>query len=87
MIECILRNGVQPLILGQQSVFQRGFTASVSPLNAVLILEEVTRECKDQGDPVHLIFLDAKAAFDVVDHNHLMRRLYHTGINDSHGHF
>ena len=84
VIECILRNRIQPLILEQQSAVQRGFTANVSPLNAALILEEVTRESKDQGNPVYLIFLDAKAAFDVVDHNHLMRRLYHTGIKDSH---
>ena len=33
---------------------------------------------------LYLIFLDAKSAFDVVDHKHLMRRLYHKGVNDGH---
>ena len=67
-----------------QSEIQRGFTAGVSPLNAALILEEVTREYKDQGDPVYLIFLEAKSTFDVVDHTHLMRQLYHTGVDNTH---
>lgn len=31
-----------------------------------------------------LVLLDAKAAFDVVDHKNLMRRLFHIGVNDEH---
>ena len=31
-----------------------------------------------------MILLDAKSTFDVVNHEHLTRRLYHTGINDKH---
>ena len=45
-------------------------------MNAALILEAVIRESKDQSKSVYLIFLDAKSAFDVVDHSHLMRRLF-----------
>ncbi|KAH3872531.1 hypothetical protein DPMN_035750 [Dreissena polymorpha] len=30
----------------------------------------------------HVVFLDAKSAFDVVDHSQLLRTLYHAGIND-----
>ncbi|KAH3755753.1 hypothetical protein DPMN_190452 [Dreissena polymorpha] len=33
---------------------------------------------------MHLILLDAKTAFDVVDHTHLMRRLGHIGVTDNH---
>ena len=84
VVESVLKKEIQPLINDHQSEIQRGFTASVSPLNAALILEEVTRECKDQGDPVYLIFLDAKSAFDVVDNTRLMRRLYHTGVDNTH---
>ena len=67
-----------------QNPSQRGFTAKTSPLNSALIVEETIRECKDTGESVHLIFLDAKSAFDVVDHKHLMRRLYHIGVHDRH---
>ena len=59
-------------------------SAKTSPLNSALIVEETARECKDAGDSVYFIFLDAKSAFDVVDHKHLMRRLYHIGIHDRH---
>jgi hypothetical protein len=31
-----------------------------------------------------LVLLDAKSAFDVVIHSHLMRRVYHAGIQDKH---
>ena len=84
VLESVLKNRIQPLILSSQSEIQRGFTSGVSPLNAALVVEEVTRECKDRGERVHLIFLDAKSAFDVVDHTHLMRRLFHLGIDDTH---
>ena len=84
VVESVLKKRIQPLINDHQSEIHRGFTASVSPLKAALILEAVTRECKDQGDPVYLIFLDAKSTFDVVDHTHLMRRLYHTGVDSTH---
>ena len=35
-------------------------------------------------ETAHFIFLDAKSAFDVVNHNHMMRRLYHMGVQDRH---
>jgi len=67
-----------------QSPFQRGFTKGVSPLHASLLVEEVTRESRDKGTNCNIVFLDAKAAFDVVDHDHLLRRLYHAGVRDRH---
>ncbi|KAH3727866.1 hypothetical protein DPMN_053811 [Dreissena polymorpha] len=66
------------------SAYQRGFTANTSPLHAALIVEEVARECKDIGTPVDMVILDAKAVFDVVDHQHLLRCVYHSGIKDRH---
>ena len=53
-------------------------------MNSALIVEETIRECKDSGESVYLIFLDAKSAFDGVDHKHFMRRLYHIGVHDGH---
>ena len=32
----------------------------------------------------HLILLDAKSAFDVVDHAHMLRRLFHIGVQNKH---
>ena len=82
--ESILRNRIQSKIKETQNPIQRGFTAKTSPLNSAVILEEIVRECKDSGKSVYFIFLDAKSAFDVVDHKHLMRRLYHIGVQDKH---
>ncbi|WAR14005.1 POLR-like protein [Mya arenaria] len=48
------------------------------------VLEEIIRECKDNKENVDIILLDAKSAFDVVDHKHLLRRIYHMGIQDMH---
>ena len=32
----------------------------------------------------HLILLDAKSTFDVVNHDHMLRRLFHIGVQDKH---
>ena len=55
---------------------QRGFTKNSSPMNCAFILEEYIRENKDQKKDSFIAFLDAKAAFDVVNHASLMRRRY-----------
>ena len=44
------------------------------------ILEEVIRDRKDKGQPEYAVFLDIKSAFDVVSHQSLLRKLFHTGI-------
>ena len=84
IIEVILKNRISTRISQNQSVYQRGFTNGVSPLHAALIVEEVTRDTRDKGLTCDLIFLDAKSAFDVVNHEHLLRRLYHLGVADLH---
>ena len=58
---------------------QTGFTKNSSPINCALILEEYIRENNDQKKDSFIAFLDAKAAFDVVNHASLMRRLFHIG--------
>ena len=45
-------------------------------MNCALILEEYIRENKDQKKDSFIAFLDSKAAFDVVNHASLMRRLF-----------
>ena len=50
-------------------------------MNCSLILEELIRESKDMKKDVFIAFLDAKSAFDVVDHASLMWRLFHIGVD------
>lgn len=73
---------IASLLEQNQSVYQNGFTANTSPLHVVLIVEEITWDSKDNGNSVDLIFLDAKAAFVVVDHHYILRRVYHSGVNN-----
>ncbi|CAG2257578.1 unnamed protein product [Mytilus edulis] len=81
--KAIIRDRIQPRVLKDQNPTQRGFTAKSSPLNAGLVVEEVYRESVDSNQEFELVLLDAKSAFDVVVHSHLMRRLFHCGIDDT----
>ena len=45
-----------------------------------VILKEYIRENKDQKKDSSIAFLNAKAAFDAVNHASLMRRLFHIGV-------
>ena len=62
--------------------YQRGFTRNASAMNAGLIIEEFLIESKDNNLTAHLTLLDAKSAFDVVDHAHMLRGLFHIGVQD-----
>ncbi|KAK3088432.1 hypothetical protein FSP39_019152 [Pinctada imbricata] len=49
-------------------------------MNCALIIEEFVRESKDQKSKTFLSLLDARAAFDMVWHSSLLRKLYLQGI-------
>jgi hypothetical protein len=53
-------------------------------LNSALPVEESYRELKDNNASLHLVLLDAKAAFDTVIHSHMFRRVFLAGIEDGH---
>ena len=80
LLESILRERIKPNIDATQNPMPRGFTKNSSPMNCALILEEYIRENKDQKKDSFIAFLDAKAAFDVVNHASLMRKLFHIGV-------
>ena len=80
ILETVLREVVRPAVEEVQSGLQRGFTQNSSPMNCSLILEEVIRESKDRKQPLFMAFLDVKAAFDVVSHESLLRKLFHIGV-------
>lgn len=73
---------ISPIFEQNQSVYKGGFTANTSPLHAALIVEEIIRNSYDNGNAVDLILLDAKDAFDLVDHHHILRRVYHSDVKD-----
>ena len=85
IIEFILKKDLKESVLRHQSPLQRGFTENASPLNCVVIVDEVIRECKDSGKPVYMAMLDAKSAFDVVvkdtpGKDLLMTKTFHSGV-------
>jgi hypothetical protein len=63
------------------NLLQRGFAENTAPLISSLLLEEYERENRDLKKPTVFGMLDAKLAFDVVRHSHLIRKLYHMAIS------
>ena len=84
IVEAVIKVRIQPAVINIQNPVQRGFTANSAPMNAALPIEEVYRESDDTKQEYELVLLDAKSAFDVVIHSHVLRRLYHAGIEDKH---
>ena len=64
-----------------QSRLQKGFTAGCSSLNAALILSECILEAGNNKRDLFVTTLDTQKAFDVVDQNSLLRKLYLDGIH------
>ena len=65
----------KPNIAKYENNLQRGFTEGSSPMNCSLILEKSIHENRDKNLPTYMEFLDAKSAFDVVNHSSLLRKL------------
>jgi len=82
--ETVIKFRTQKHVLESQNKSQRGFTAGSSPMNSALPIEECYREANDNKCSLHLILLDAKAAFDTVIHGHMLRRAFLAGIEDKH---
>ena len=60
---------------------QFGFTRKRSPSMASLIITEAIAEAKATRSPLYLISIDARKAFDVVDHFILRKKLFHSGLD------
>lgn len=80
ILEAVLKDTIRPAVAAMQNNLQRGFTQNSSPMNGSLILEEAIRESRDRKQPLYIAFLDVKAAFDVVSHESLLRKLFHIGL-------
>ena len=81
IIEHILSNRHNPNLQLTQSKLQKGFTEKTSSMNAAMILSECINESRLQKKPLYVAALDVQKAFDVVDHDSLLRKLYLDGIS------
>ena len=81
IVEHILSNRHNPHLQSTQSRLQKGFTEKTSSMNAAMILSECIQESKLQKKPLFVAALDVQKAFDVVDHDSLLRKLYLDGIS------
>ena len=65
-----------------QSSLQFGFTKGLSPVMAALIISDARAEVKmNTYEPLFVVTLDARKAFDVVSHTILLDKLYECGIH------
>lgn len=80
VIEHILNKRHNVILDQSQSRLQKGFTSGQSSVDVALILSECIAEAKNSHKPLVVATLDAQKAFDVVDHDSLLRRLYLDGI-------
>jgi hypothetical protein len=69
IVETAIKCRTNNCVLVTQNKRQRGVTAGSSPMNSALPIEESYRESKDNTAILHLVLLDAKAAFDTVIHS------------------
>jgi len=63
-----------------QHDLQTGFTKGVSPFLSSLMITESLADAYDRSSELYICFLDARKAFDVVQHPLMKYKLYCTGI-------
>ena len=78
-LEHVILQRIRPCLV--QSHLQFGFTQGLSPTLAILMVNEAIAEAADNKQPLYAITLDARKAFDVVDHSSLIRKLYFNGTD------
>ena len=77
----VLLNRLDPLLQKHRRHHQSGFTHCCSTLDAILalcLLVEIHREFQQ---PLHVTFVDLKAAFDSVDRNTLWKAMRGVGVS------
>ena len=81
VLEHVLNRRHNKILEETQSKLQKGFTEGCSSLSAAVILTECILESKNNKQDLLLTTLDTQKAFDVVDHNSPLRRLYLLNLN------
>lgn len=80
ILETVLQTRLDAALEGTQNPLQRGFTTGTSSLSAAFIVSEAILEAKKQNNILYLTTLDAQKAFDTVNHDILLNKLFHAGI-------
>ena len=80
VLEHVVNSRHNEILETTQSRLQKGFTSGCSSLNAAPILTECINEPRNNKEELLFTTLDTQKAFDVVDHDSLLRRLYLDGI-------
>jgi len=75
-------SGIQPLLESARRPQQSGFTAGRSTIDAILALRLLSELHREFDRPLHVAYLDIKAAFDCVDRTALWKALSSKGIPD-----
>ena len=72
--------GVEKDMIKEPSGLQFGFTAGLSPCMASLVLSETAAEARLNKCHLYVASLDARKAFDVVNHSILKTKMYHSNL-------
>ncbi len=80
VLERVWKNRNDPKQSITQSEQQFGFTRGLSPSMSALFVTEAFAQAKDTKTPLYMATLDARKAFDVVNHKLLLERLMLEGI-------
>ena len=69
----VLPSKIDPLLRSKRRFEQSGFTSGRSTLDAILALQLLSEVHREFSQPLHVAFVDLKAAFDSVDRLALWR--------------
>jgi hypothetical protein len=81
LMEMVVKILDEDNISHNQVDLQFGFTKGRSPYMATLLITEALAEARDTKREVYVCSLDARKAFDVVQHATLLFKLFHTNIS------
>ena len=76
----VLLSRIDPLLRSKRKFEQSGFTSGRSTLDAILALRMLSEVHREFSQPLHVAFVDLKAAFDSVDRLALWKALRGIGI-------
>lgn len=79
-IEHVINERHKKILHPTQSILQTGFTKGTSSTKSALLVSECLQEAKDENKHILFTTLDTRKAFDVVNHNLLLRNLFLDGI-------
>jgi len=71
----VLLSRIDPLLRSKRRFEQSGFTSGRSTLDAILVQRLLSEVHREFSQPLHVAFVDLKAAFDSVDRLALWKAL------------